>query len=236
MLVIGGKKVLETVEELVDPKHTALLLIDLQNDYLLNRQYSHEMGWNDQDLHTIIPRIKQVLDSARDSGVMVVHVQMTFYPNCLIESPAILRMHLIRSGYSKEDAVDKIPIRCLDGTPGWQIIDDLTPLPTEMVIKKHRANAFVGTSLDLLLSSNEIKSIIFTGIVTHGCVMSTANDAPYFDYYPIILRDCVASYNMELHKAALVIMSEKMDVLESEELLKIWNPFATKTQRREERI
>jgi len=81
----------------------------------------------------------------------------------------------------------------------------------------------MGTNLDMVLRSNSIKSVAIAGLVTQGCVMAAVNGATFFEYYPILLRDCVASHKSRLHDAALLVMSEAHDVADSEEVLEVWN-------------
>lgn len=223
MLVFNGKEVFSTLEELVAPKHTALLLIDLQNDYLMPGGYHDKLKWDNSACRQIVSPVKRVLEAARHSDVLVVHIQMTLYPGYLADSPASLRSHLLKMGLKGSVSIEKLPIRCIDGTWGWQRIDELTPLPNEVVVKKHRSSAFIGTDLDMILRSNGIKSAVITGLVTQGCVMATALDALLFDYYPILLQDCIASPSSELHDAAFLVMSHKMDTAVSEDVFKIWS-------------
>ncbi|UCG65917.1 MAG: cysteine hydrolase [Deltaproteobacteria bacterium] len=222
MLVINGKEVFNTIEELVNPKYTALLLIDIQNDYVTPGGYFDKMGFSSA-LREIVPNIKRVLEAARHSNVLVIHVQMTFYPDRMAESPAALRGRMLRIGYKSGDSAQKLLPYCIDGTWGWQIVDELAPLPNEIVIRKHRGSAFVGTDLDMLLRSNGISAVAIVGLVTHGCVISTTIDAQFFDYYPVILRDCIGSHKAPLHDAGLVIMSNSRDVVDSRQVLEVWD-------------
>ena len=222
MLVIGGKEVFTTLEELVNPNHTVLLLIDLQNDFIMPGGYLDKSGSDTSTLQEIVGRVRRILEEARRCGVMIVHVQMTLYPKFLIKSPASLHELLLLTGCIESNAVEQLPQVCIEGTWGWQIVDELKPLPNEVVVKKHRSSAFIGTNLDMILRSNGIKSVTMVGVVTNACVMATANDASFFDYYPILLRDCIASHKPELHEAATLIMSQAKDLVDSEDVLKVW--------------
>lgn len=222
MQVINGKEVFTTLEELVDPKHTAVLFIDLQNDYIMPGGYYDKLGLGLATCFQIIPHVKRVLEVARGVGILVVYVQMSQCPNYLDESSVSLRMQLIRAGHLASNFAKTLPSRCVEGNWGWQIIDELTPLANEVVIRKHRLSAFVGTDLDMILRSNSIKSVVIAGIVTQGCVMATADSAQAYEYYPVLLRDCIGSYEPQVHDAAFLVMSRKMDVTDSNEVLKIW--------------
>ncbi|MFC2016704.1 cysteine hydrolase family protein [Chloroflexota bacterium] len=222
MQVINGKEVFTTIKELADPGYTALLLIDIQNDYITRGGIRGGLG--DQFvLGQFVPNVKRVLEAARHSDILIVYLQFTMHPNFMAESPASLRGRLLRMGYKNGDSIDKLVPYCIDGTWGWQIIDELAPLPSETVIKKHRNSSFIGTSLDMILSSNGIKSVVIVGLVTHACVLATAIDAQSFGYCSIILRDCVISHKPMLHDAALLVMSESKDVVDSREILKVWD-------------
>ena len=228
MLVIDGKEVFTTIEELVNPKYTALLLIDLQNDYVSTGGYSNKLGRDLFAIRQVVQPVMRVLQAARDCGILIVHIQMTFYSGSLAESPVSLwqRMGGL-SGHKKSDSVKRLMPVCIDGTWGWQIADGLAPLPKEVIVKKHRPSAFVGTDLDMILRSNNIKSVAITGVLTAGCVLATAIDASFFNYYPVILRDCIAGTQPELHDAALLIMDRITGVAASTEVLEVWARTAT---------
>src|SRR5690348_16381052 len=100
----------------------------------------------------------------------------------------------------------------IEGSWGWQVIDDLAPAASDVLVDKRRPSGFHATPLDDILRQREIKTVIFTGVSTHGCVEATARDAELRDYYVVVLDDCVAAYSHELHQAALVVMRSRYDV------------------------
>ncbi|MBI4334012.1 MAG: cysteine hydrolase [Chloroflexi bacterium] len=222
MLIIDGKEVLTTLQELVDPEHNALLLIDLQNDYVMPGGFSDKQGSETSAARQMVPQVKQVLEAARRHGVLRIHVQMTSYANSLSDSPASLRMQLLHMSYESNKPFKGLTRRCIENSWGWQIVEELTPLPDEIVIRKHRSSAFMGTDLDMMLRSNGIQTVTIAGVVTQGCVMATAKHAQLLDYYPVLLRDCIASHKATCHDAALLIMSSSMDIADSREVLDIW--------------
>jgi len=224
MITIEGREILTTLEELVDPKYTALLLIDVQNDFCSPGGYFDKTGLDMAMLQRIPSRVKPVLEAARLCGVSIVHIRHTYYPNHLAESGAWLRM---RYNSRKARGIGRGEYSTLlggtmDGTWGWQEVDEVAPRPGESVIKKHRSSAFVGTGLDVILRSNGIRSVVSVGVVTEGCVESTAREAQFRDYYSVLLRDCVATTTPEVHEAALLIMSRRLDVVDSSEVMAIW--------------
>jgi len=110
----------------------------------------------------------------------------------------------------------------VDSSWGQEFCAGLRSQAGEPIVRKHRASAFVGTDLDLILRSNRIKSAVVTGCVTHGCVLETARHGAYNDYYVIVVKDCVASTTQELHEATLKIMEDRLDVTNSQEIVKAW--------------
>jgi nicotinamidase-related amidase len=108
-------------------------------------------------------------------------------------------------------------------TWGGEILSEVAPAKTEIVVRKWRSNSFIGTNLDLVLRAHEIKTVVITGVVTQGCVESTAREASFRDYYVVVLEDCVATYDRDLHEASLKIMRTRVDVAPSDEVLRVWD-------------
>jgi nicotinamidase-related amidase len=98
----------------------------------------------------------------------------------------------------------------------------VAPVAGELVVPKWRSSGFWGTSLDLLLRSNAIRSVIVTGCTTEGCVESTARDAMFNDYYVVIAEDCVASDDLAQHEASLLLMRHRFDVASGPEIARAW--------------
>lgn len=121
----------------------------------------------------MVASLKRVIDEARRIGVLVIYIQDTLLPGRFSDSPAWVRHYMIPE---KTDDPETIGIDALDGSKGHQVIDEIKPLSNELIIKKYRSSAFVGTSLDLLLRSNGIRNFIATGLVTQGCVESTCRE------------------------------------------------------------
>jgi len=229
MIRVNGREVLTTLEELIKPKYTALLLIDIQNDYCSEGGNSDKVGRDISNLKEIPSRVKPLLQAARNCGVLIVHVMMTYYSTRIVESGPWLRMFykkLLSEGKNLDELDHASSLLIggkIEGTWGWQAVDEVAPKAAEIIVRKHRSSAFIGTDLDMILRTNEIRSVVSVGVATEGCVDSTARDAQFFDYYSIIIRDCVATGNSKVHEAALSIMSNRIDVVESPEVINIWN-------------
>ncbi|MGP8068581.1 MAG: cysteine hydrolase family protein [Candidatus Bathyarchaeia archaeon] len=211
MKLAYGKEIPASTGELVDPKHSALLIIDVQNDYAKR---------NGRVLFPqLVKNLTRVIEAARRTGILILYVQDTLLHERLSDSPAWIRHYML--GEAKKDPAE-ISADGLDGTIGQQIIDEIRPQQNEIVIKKFRSSAFVGTGLDLILRSNNIRSVIVTGLFTEGCVESTCRDASN-EYFVVLAEDCVDSDRRELHDACMKIMKLRYDVLTSEEILTAWS-------------
>lgn len=216
MKEIAGKIVFDTVEEIVDPKHTALLVIDIQNDHgpkgFLAKN-GRDVAW----VLNILPNVKKVLAEARRRGMLIIFTSNTNSKDHRAESPAQIRSlskgaHIIGTeGYLVEDSW------------GNEVLEELERRPNEPWIVKYRSSSFHGTRLDFILKNSKIETAVVMGLVTEGCVESTVRDLLGYGYYPVILRDCVTSSRRDLHDAALMVMSARYDVITSEEMLQAWS-------------
>jgi nicotinamidase-related amidase len=115
------------------------------------------------------------------------------------------------------------------GTRGHDFVPEFSPLPNELVIRKYRSSGFWGTNLDLLLRSNGIKTVVFGGCTTEGCVESTARDAMFNDYYVVIAEDCVASDDKSQHEASLLLMRHRFDIASGDDIESVWQSHLNST-------
>ncbi len=221
MVEVDGKQVFSTLEELVDPSYTALVIVDMQNDFCRAGYNFEQQGIDISMYPAMVPRLERLIEGARAASVPVIYIMMTRLPGSKIESPAQLRftmrLHFATRGPLK-------PLKyTVEGTEGQQIIPELAPKPGDVIVRKYRSSGFWGTNLDMLLRSNGIKSIVVTGATTEGCVESTARDGLFNDYYVIVPEDCVASDDPAQHDASLLLMRHRFDLVPSSEILEMWS-------------
>lgn len=220
MLEIEGKQVFETLDELVDPRHTALVVVDMQRDFCTPGGAFDRLGVDISMYPAMVSRLARLIEGARAAGVRVVYVMMTTLPGRLIESPAQIRfnrrLHLAANGGEPLDYT-------MDGSVGQQIIPELPVEDGDTIVKKYRSSGFWGTNLDMLLRSNAVETVIVTGCTTEGCVESTARDAMFNDYYVVIPEDCVASDDRAQHDASMLLMRHRFDIASSDEVLAEWS-------------
>ncbi len=215
-----GKVIFDKLEEQVRPEHTAILVVDMQNDFCAMEGAFHRSGRNLSLIDQMIPRLQKFLDEARNLAIPLVFIKNVTLKNGLSDSPAWL--------YFKNKLISEREYTLKD-TWGCEFIKELQPKGNDVVVEKHRSNAFVNTDLDLILRSNKIQTIVVTGVMTQGCVESTVRHGAFLDYYVVTVKDCVATYDQEIHNASMKIMEYRYAVVAAEELMKIWRELKEKT-------
>jgi nicotinamidase-related amidase len=217
---IDGKQVFTELFELVAPAHTALLIIDMQRDFVDPDGYFGSLGIDLTMYDETRPRLAALLAAARRHGVLVIHVQNTALPNRMSDSPPQIRFNLRMHERARRGAA---PLRyTIPGTPGHEFIEELTPLGNELVVPKYRSSAFWGTNIELLLRSNGVRTVVVTGCTTEGCVESTARDAMFSDHYVVVADDCVGSDDKAQHDASMLLMRHRFDLASSAEIAAVW--------------
>jgi nicotinamidase-related amidase len=189
-----ASRVLRDLPTRVTPRHTALVLVDLQNDFCHREGAMGRRGEDLEFIQATVPRIAELLGWARAAGVMVIHVKAEYGP---LSASAVTLANRWEDGDG--------PPCCEPGTWGAEFVSAVRPRDGEPVVVKHRYSGFVDTRLELLLRSNGIRTVVIAGVATHCCVESTARDANMRDYYVVIPEDCVAVRGKmrHLHEAAL---------------------------------
>jgi nicotinamidase-related amidase len=220
VIEVNGKQVFTELAELVDPRHTALVVVDMQRDFCTPGGAFERLGIPISMYPSMIPRLVRLIDGARAAKALVVYVLMTVLPDRASESPAQIRFNM-RMHLSQADGE---PLRYTeDGSEGQKLIPELTVEDGDLVVKKYRSSAFWGTNLDMLLRSNGAQTVVVAGCTTEGCVESTARDAMFNDYYVVIADDCVASDDREQHDASMLLMRNRFDIAGSEQILREWS-------------
>jgi nicotinamidase-related amidase len=203
-------------KELLAPCHTAYVVVDMQNDFCHAGGDYAIRGIDIAPARATIPAARRVLDAARRAGAMVIWLRAMALPEQLSDGRATRRF--ISRHHDRPYILPK--------SWGQQIVDELSPRDGEPVIDKFRSDAFVGTPLHLLLDANDIGTIVLSGVVTQGCVESTARGARHHGYRVVCVEDGMASSMPSLHAAALVLMKERYAVMTSEEISRRWSAEA----------
>lgn len=205
----GGRQIPESLNEIVVPRTTALLVWDIQYDIAAK-------AFNIQEM---IANLRQLLPAARSSGVPVIYSQQTAFPLDR-EDPVWIRQRMRNAGV---DEPSKIPIRTVEDTHGWEIFEEIKPQEGDIIFKKRRPTAFIGSEFDMTLRNKGIRTVVLTGVSTDMGIEGTARDGLALGYYMVIARDCVGSSRREAHEIALKYMENVFDVTDSKTLLGIWS-------------
>lgn len=220
MLSLKGKLVYGTLEELIAPEHTAVLVIDMCNEPTHQKGYFARKGADLSVVAAIVEPIAELLEAARGAGTLVVHVQQANLPDGRTDSPAWLRLKNIAYKLTEEDGPNDD--YCIDGSWGLEINPRLIPKQGDVVVKKQHASGFIGTNLDMVLRSSKVETVVIVGTSSYGCVLNTAMDASCLDYYAVVVEDLIAGPNAKLHRAALDILRSRHDMARRSEILRIW--------------
>ncbi|GGB81731.1 isochorismatase [Marinobacterium zhoushanense] len=208
-------RILNTLAERADPKHTALLIIDMQKDFCIDGYAASKAGRPLDAVQSMIPALEKTLKKAREFGVLVCHVGFNTLHHHFSDTPPWLSQRR-RSTY----ASDRI---AMEGSDGADFIDELSPLEGEIEIRKHRYSAFKGTNLDMVLRANDIKTVVPVGVSTNVCVESTLRDGFELGYYVCVPSDLCASWDQELHNATLKNVNARFGlVCDQQSLLSSW--------------
>jgi nicotinamidase-related amidase len=216
MREIAGIEVIMDLEELVAPRHTALVIVDAQNDGCADGGVAAQRGKELALIKAAVPRVAETLAAARRAGVLPVYVKNVWLPDGSSLSGPWMRFMALRNPVEVSQGWH------VAGTWGAEVISPIAPEPGDLIVVKHRSSAFFNTPLDTLLRCNGVKTVVCVGFVTEGCLDSTVRDAMFRDYYAVVLEDCVGTYDRELHEAAMRVLRARTDVMASQEVIQIW--------------
>ena len=218
MLTYQGRQIPETLAEIVDPRHTAVIVHDTQNDNT-GKGGNYEKAGHRIDISHFLTPLVHFLDQARRHRVRVMYTQYTHLPNFATYTDV-----QIRSQYAILTDSDKRWTRddMIDGTWGWQTIDELKPRPEDIVIRKYRVDAFLSTPLEYLLRLNRIRTIIHTGIATEVGILPTAWHALNLGFFVVVPEDCVGAMEPQYHQDAMNFLRRLAIVTNSSKIVDAW--------------
>jgi nicotinamidase-related amidase len=182
-----------------DADSTALVIIDMQRDFVLPGGFGEALGNDTSLLLAAVEPTKKVLDKAREIGMFVVHTREGHRPDLTDCPPA----KLTRGGKTfigEDGPMGRILVR---GEQGHDIIHQLYPIEGEPVIDKPGKGSFHATDLQQILSDRGIKTLVVCGVTLEVCVHTTVREANDRGYECVVLSDCVASYFPEFQRVGL---------------------------------
>jgi nicotinamidase-related amidase len=187
-----------------DPATTALVVIDMQRDFVLPGGFGESLGNDVSLLWAAVEPLARLLAAARAAGMFVVHTREGHRPDLSDCPRAKLERGSPAVRIGDPGPMGRVLIR---GEWGHDIIDELAPVAGEPVVDKPGKGAFYATELSALLADRGIASLIVTGVTTEVCVQTTVREANDRGYECLVPSDCVASYSPALHAAALAMVT-----------------------------
>ena len=198
--------------QVVEPGHTAVLVIDVQNDFCAPGGHTEvKLGKDVADCQAVVQPVERLTAAARGAGAVVVWIKAD-YDRAFLSPPIHARQ--VARGVEKA--------YCVSGTWGAEFYR-VSPEDGDLVIEKHRHSAFAGTELDQVLRDRGIRTAVIAGVQTHVCVESSLRDASARGYYIVVASDCVGSYDRDLHHKTLRCVDMHFgEVVGSADLIAQW--------------
>jgi len=179
----------------------ALILIDMQRDFLEPAGYLAAMGYDLGGVRSAIEPARRLLVAARGAGLCILHTRQGYRPD-LAEVPAH-KLARIQAGQSSIGTLGPLGRFLIRGEPGFQIIPELAPAPGEFVIDKTANSAFRGTDLAAILAAQGIRAQILAGVTTDVCVHSTLREANDRGFECLLLEDCTGATDYGNYQSAI---------------------------------
>ncbi|HKS47508.1 MAG TPA: isochorismatase family cysteine hydrolase [Amycolatopsis sp.] len=191
----------------LDPETTALVNVHWQRDIVTRDGAFGPFFANEVETRNVVKHAAQVLAVARDHGAMVVHARAAFRPGY----PELIRNCALYEQVAASQCLQ-------EGTPGAEIIPELTARADEPVVTHGRISAFQGTELDLMLRARGITHVLVTGVATNVTVEGTARDAVGLGYRTILVADACSAADHAAHEATLATFQLLGSTADSDEL------------------
>lgn len=183
-----------------DPAHTAVLMIDMQRDFLEPGGFGAMLGNDVSLLRPIVPACARLLALARAEGLAVIHTQEAHDAQLADCPPSKRARGALSCGIGDPGPLGRVLVA---GEPGAGFVPELLPQPGDIVLRKPGKGAFHATSLDAILHAQGITHLLIGGVTTEVCVQSTMREANDRGYECLLVTDCAASYFPQFHAAVI---------------------------------
>jgi ureidoacrylate peracid hydrolase len=207
------------MQEKVSPRHTALVVVDMQNDFIATEGLIAREGRDVSQAQVMANELPKLLKRAREAGVFVVFVRNVYTTE---NNFYLSDVWLEQAARKRKGGYTRIPV-CAENSWSGDFYGDVRPLPGEPIVTKHRYSAFYNTDLDTILRANGIRTVVLTGVVTNVCVETTAREAFVRDYYVAVVKDGTAAYSQADHEMTLSNIDRFFgEVTSIDELQSLW--------------
>ncbi|MBV9949212.1 MAG: cysteine hydrolase [Myxococcales bacterium] len=184
----------------VDADRTALVIIDMQRDFLEKGGFGESLGNDVSLLAAAVKPCKALLDAVRKRGMLVIHTREGHRPDLSDAPKAKVERGAPSLRIGAKGPMGRILVR---GEPGHDIVPELYPRAGEPVVDKPGKGAFYATDLELILKDRGVESLIVCGVTTEVCVHTTVREANDRGYHCVVPGDCCGSYFPEFHQVGL---------------------------------
>lgn len=210
------RKLFPDLKTKINPGHTALLIVDVQKDFCAPDGEYARRGLDVSMMLAMAPRLKGLIDAAREKGVFIIFIQGLDGVEEVLADVWVERI--------AESGLPPDRLFSVAGTEGAEFFPPVLPQKDDLIITKYRYSAFTGTNLDQVLRSNNILTVIVTGVVTEICVEATVRSAGDLDYRVVVVEDCTGTKRHDIQESAL----ERMEIIcaeraTSEQLMDAWS-------------
>ena len=220
MIDYKGRQIPETFKEIIDPKHTALIVHEMLNDFChKDGAYSKKMPTLAKDLPGLIGPTVKLVNEAREAGVKIMYVGYTNYPDNESKYDPEIRVNyeaIMDGTYMMQNCL-------FEGTWGHDVIDELKPQVGALCLNKYQRDAFSGTSLESILQWNRIKTFIIVGIGVQVGIVPTVSNGVNKGYFVLTPKDCMISNDPEWLEASMKFLDMWAFTEPSTDLIKAWN-------------
>lgn len=190
---------LRTLEQKVDPRHTALVVVDMVNDFCAEQGMMAQEGLDVSAPQAMAERLPDLLDAAREAGARVVFVRNVYSTE---RNWYLSDVWLEQAERRREGSYTDRPV-CPPHSWSNDFYGDVRPRVGEPIVTKHRFDAFLNTDLETILRASGIRTIVLAGVATNVCVETTARNAFLRDYYVVLPSDGCATFSPEEHETSL---------------------------------
>lgn len=190
---------LGTLKEKVKAAHTALLVIDMQNDFCSPGGLVSKDGRDISAAQQLVKRLPFFISTARSAGVLIAFIRCLYTTE---NNFYLSDVWLEQAARKRGGGYTRIPV-CRDGSWEGDYSGEVRPEPGDPVVTKHRYSAFHNTNLDTILRANAIRTLVLTGVVSNVCVETTAREGFVRDYYIVVPEDGAAAYVPADHAATM---------------------------------
>jgi len=171
---------------------SALIVVDMQNAFASPGGMMDLAGLNIAGAADVVTASRDLIAGCRARGVKIVYMRMTYQPDLSdAGGPGSPNYHKEIGIVLMRDRPDLAGKLLTEGSWDWQIVDELTPQDGDYVINKSRYSGFCGTNLETYLRGQDIRHLFFCGIATNVCVESTARDAYFAEFWPVLVEDAM---------------------------------------------